>query len=134
MNTDCVFCKIVKGEIPSFKFWEDKDHMAFLSIYPDIEGMAILVPKTHYSSYIFKQDEKVVRKLMSAAREVAKILDVRLNNIEKTCLLFEGFEVDHLHAKLYPIPKNLMRMPEPCTKRATTEELEKVFNKIRPKS
>ena len=46
MNTDCIFCRIVKGEIPSFKFWEDREHIAFLSIYPDIEGMTILKPTT----------------------------------------------------------------------------------------
>ena len=133
MNTDCVFCKIVKGEIPSFKFWEDKYHMAFLSIYPDIEGMTILAPKIHYSSYIFKQEEKVISKLMAAAKEVAKILDAKLNNIERTRLVFEGFEVDHLHAKLYPIPKNLMRMPDLCTKQATTDELTKVLEKLQVK-
>ena len=133
MNTDCIFCRIVKGEIPSFKFWEDREHIAFLSIYPDIEGMTILIPKTHYSSYIFKQEEKVISKLMAAAKEVAKILDTRLNNIERTRLVFEGFEVDHLHAKLYPIPKNLMRMPELRTKQATSASLEKVFNKLQTK-
>lgn len=133
MNTNCVFCKIVEGKIPCFKFWEDKDHTAFLSIYPDIEGMTILVPKTHYSSYVLKQEDKVINKLMSAAKEVAKILDSRLDNIQRTRLVFEGFEVDHLHAKLYPIPKNLMRMPELCTKQATNEELKKVFNKLQGK-
>ena len=70
---------------------------------------------------------------MAAAKEVAKILDTRLNNIERTRLVFEGFEVDHLHAKLYPIPKNLMRMPELCIKQATNETLEKVFNKLHTK-
>ena len=133
MNTDCIFCRIVKGEIPSFKFWEDQNHIAFLSIYPDTEGMTILVPKNHYSSYVFEQKKEVINKLMLAAKKVSKILDARLDNIERTCLLFEGFEIDHLHAKLYPIPKNLMRMPELRTKQATSASLEKVFNKLQTK-
>lgn len=130
MNTNCIFCKIVEGEIPSFKFWEDQNHIAFLSIYPDIEGMTILIPKTHYPSYIFEQNENIINELMTAAKKVSKILDKKLDNIARTCVLFEGFEVDHLHAKLYPIPNGHKHMPGVCAKIATDKELQGVRDKL----
>jgi diadenosine tetraphosphate (Ap4A) HIT family hydrolase len=39
---DCVFCKIVAGEAPSHKLWEDADHLAFLSIFPNTEGTTVI--------------------------------------------------------------------------------------------
>ena len=44
---DCIFCKIIKGEIPSYKIYEDKDAYAFLDIADDYEGHTLVVPKRH---------------------------------------------------------------------------------------
>ncbi|MBI2593814.1 HIT domain-containing protein, partial [Candidatus Daviesbacteria bacterium] len=43
----CIFCKIVAGEIPSYKVWEDSKHLAFLSIAPIMPGHTLLIPKSH---------------------------------------------------------------------------------------
>jgi len=45
---DCIFCKIVKGEIPAFKVYEDNDFLAFLDINPISVGHTLLIPKKHY--------------------------------------------------------------------------------------
>ncbi len=44
---DCIFCKIVKGEIPSYKVYEDANFMAFLDIRPLTKGNCLVIPKKH---------------------------------------------------------------------------------------
>lgn len=100
---DCIFCKIVKGELPCHKIWEDKNHLAFLSIFPNTEGFSVVVTKKHYPSYIFDLPENVLRNLVLAAKKTAKLLDAKLGDVGRTGLIFEGFGVDHIHAKLFPM-------------------------------
>ena len=100
---DCIFCKIAKGEIPSHKIWEDKEHLAFLSIFPNTEGFTVIIPKSHHTSYVFNAEDNVINKLMMAAKKVAKLIDKSFEDVGRTGLIFEGFGVDHLHAKLFPM-------------------------------
>ncbi len=100
--TDCIFCKIVAGEIPSFKVYEDENHLAFLDINPNTRGQTVLVTKKHYSSYTFELSEDVYARLMRAAKEVARRLDEKLG-VRRTVLVAEGMGVDHAHLKLYPL-------------------------------
>ena len=103
MKKNCIFCKIVKGEVPSYKIWEDRDHLAFLSIFPNTEGFTVVTTKKHYPSYAFDADEKVLKNLVIASKKVGKFLDQRLEDVGRTALMFEGFGIDHLHAKLFPM-------------------------------
>ena len=100
---DCIFCKIVAGEAPSHKVWEDTDHLAFLSIFPNTEGVAVVIPKKHHSSYPFDLPDEVLMALMLATKKVAKLLDAKLDDVGRTAMVFEGFGVDHVHAKLFPM-------------------------------
>jgi histidine triad (HIT) family protein len=50
---DCIFCKIVKGKAPAHKIWEDKKHLAFLSIFPNTEGFTVVITKKHYPFICF---------------------------------------------------------------------------------
>ena len=102
-QTDCIFCMIVAGSAPSHKVWEDENHLAFLSIFPNTEGVTVVIPKSHQPSYIFEASETVMTNLVKAARTVANILDTKLSTNMRTGLIFEGFGVDHLHAKLFPM-------------------------------
>lgn len=100
---DCIFCKIVAGEAPCHKIWEDENHLAFLSIFPNTEGFSVVVTKKHYSSYVFDLPENVLKNLVLAAKKTAKLLDAKLGDVGRTGLIFEGFGVDHIHAKLFPM-------------------------------
>lgn len=100
---DCIFCKIVAREAPSHVIWEDEKHLAFLSIFPNTEGFSVVIPKAHYSSYLFDQPAEVISDLVLASGQVAKLLDRRLTDVGRTGMIFEGFGVDHLHAKLFPM-------------------------------
>ena len=103
MKDGCIFCKIVKGEIPCHKIWEDDNFLAFLSIFPNTKGFSVVIPKKHYPSYAFDVPEEVLIGLIVASKKVAKLLDAKLEDVGRTGLIFEGFGVDHLHAKLFPM-------------------------------
>lgn len=100
---DCIFCKIAKEEVPAHKIWEDEKHLAFLSIFPNTEGFSVVITKEHYPSYAFNLPEEILIGLVKAAKQVAKLLDARLKDVGRTGMIFEGFGVDHVHAKLFPM-------------------------------
>lgn len=100
---DCTFCKIAAGELPCHKIWEDEDHLAFLSIYPNTEAFSVVITKEHYSSYAFDLPDDVLSNLVLASKKVGKLLDKKLEDVGRTGLIFEGFGVDHIHAKLFPM-------------------------------
>jgi diadenosine tetraphosphate (Ap4A) HIT family hydrolase len=100
---DCIFCKIVKGEAPCHKIWEDEKHLVFLSIFPNTEGFSVVITKEHYSSYAFDLPEDVLSDLVLSAKRVGKLLDLKLGDVGRTAMIFEGFGVDHVHAKLFPM-------------------------------
>jgi diadenosine tetraphosphate (Ap4A) HIT family hydrolase len=112
---DCIFCKIVRDEAQSWKVWESDKHLAFLSIYPNMKGVTIVIPKEHRPSYAFALEDKELADLIIASKKVAQVLDAKLKGVGRTALVFEGFGVDHVHAKLYPLPNtaHLVKKWEP---------------------
>ena len=100
---NCVFCGMVEGRAPYHKVWEDEHHLAFLTLHPNTEGVTVVIPKKHLSSYFAEVPDDDLAALMVAAKEVAKLLDSRLEDVGRTALVFEGFGIDHAHAKLYPM-------------------------------
>ena len=70
-ENNCIFCKIVKGEIPCHKIWEDEKHLAFLSIFPNTDGFSVVIPKKHFSSYAFDLPDEVLSELVIASKKVA---------------------------------------------------------------
>ncbi len=100
---DCIFCKIVANEAPSHKIWEDEKHLAFLSIFPNTEGSSVVIPKQHYSSYIAELPDTVSAELLTAAKRVSKLIDSAFPDVGRTGMMFEGFGVNHIHAKLFPM-------------------------------
>jgi diadenosine tetraphosphate (Ap4A) HIT family hydrolase len=101
--TNCIFCSIVAGKAPAHRIWESETHLAFLSIFPNTRGFSVVIPKQHYASYIFDLPEEVMTDLVRASKEVAKLLDRKLPDVGRTGMIFEGFGVDHVHAKLFPM-------------------------------
>ncbi|MCC7356000.1 MAG: HIT family protein [Candidatus Doudnabacteria bacterium] len=100
---DCIFCKIVAGELPSHQIWEDEQHLAFLTIFPNTAGATVVIPKVHYPSYPFDLPDEALSNLIIATKKVAKLLDSKLEDVGRTALVFEGYGVDHVHSKLFPM-------------------------------
>ena len=99
---NCIFCKIISGEIPSVKIYEDENHLAVLDINPNTEGMSIVIPKKHLESYAFNLSDSEYINILISAKKVGKILDKGLN-VKRTAMVIEGLGINHLHVKLYPI-------------------------------
>ena len=99
----CVFCEIVKGNIPCHKVWEDDEHLAFLSIFPNTIGFTVVIPKAHRGSYAFAESDETLTKLVLATKKVALQLDRAFDDVARTGMFFEGYGVDHLHSKLSPM-------------------------------
>ncbi len=78
---DCIFCKIVDGSAPSHKVWENDTHLAFLTIFPNTEGVTVVIPKKHYSSYLFDLPDDVFANLLFATKEVVRLLDEKLEDV-----------------------------------------------------
>jgi diadenosine tetraphosphate (Ap4A) HIT family hydrolase len=97
-----VFCKIVKGEIPAVKIWENNEFLAFLDLNPNTEGMTLVIPKEHYDSDINEMPDDVLCKFFLAAKEVSKILERGLK-VQRVSIVVEGMGVNHAHIKLYPL-------------------------------
>ncbi len=100
---DCLFCKIVAGEMPSHKIYEDDSYLAFLTLFPNTPGATVVIPKKHYSSYVFELPDAVYHDFLDIVRKVGLQLDAKIDDSNRTALIFEGFEIDHVHAKLYPL-------------------------------
>jgi diadenosine tetraphosphate (Ap4A) HIT family hydrolase len=99
---DCIFCKIVKGELPSYKIYEDDEIFAFLDIFPNIEGQTVVIPKKHTDSDVFKLSDEELKKFVVSVKKIAEMLRKSLK-VKRVGMVFEGTGVYHLHAKLYPM-------------------------------
>jgi histidine triad (HIT) family protein len=99
---NCIFCKIISGEIDSARLWEDDEFLAILDINPNTKGMTVLMTKQHYPSYAFELPDNVFQKFFATARKVAKILEKGLS-VKRVALVMEGMGLNHAHLKLYPL-------------------------------
>jgi histidine triad (HIT) family protein len=104
MNQDCIFCKIIAGEIPSTKVFEDEQVFAFHDIHPSAPVHILLVPKKHIASIneLEDSDECLVGHMFTAAQEVARqegIAETGYRSIINTGP-DAGQEVFHLHLHL----------------------------------
>lgn len=103
MKNECIFCKIINGEVPAHKIWEDEKHLAILDIFPNTPGFTVVLTKEHKNSYFAAEEDTVITDLVKAAKKVALLLDKAFEDVERTALMFEGYGVDHLHCKLFPM-------------------------------
>ena len=101
IEDNCLFCMIVKEQLPSYKIWEDENYLAILDIFPNIKGQTVVMPKKHLDSDAFALSDKELTDFMIATKRVANLLVTRLD-VARVHVVFEGMHVDHLHSKLYP--------------------------------
>lgn len=102
---DCIFCKIVSGDLPSAKVYEDDDVLAFMDIFPANPGHLLVIPKQHYRN-IFDIPPEIAGKIMEAGARIANAIKSALN--PDGLNLFQsnepaGFQVVfHFHLHLVP--------------------------------
>lgn len=96
--SDCIFCKIINGEIPSYKIYEDNLFLGFLDIKPLNIGNSLLIPKNHHRWVIdvpeFGQYWETAKKIALATKNVV--------NADYISFLTLGMEVEHAHIRIIP--------------------------------
>ncbi|MFH1402322.1 MAG: HIT domain-containing protein [Patescibacteria group bacterium] len=102
---DCLFCKIVAGEIPVVKVYEDKEFLAFLNATPVGKGHTLVIPKTH-SRNILETDDKTLQKLIIIVKKLSNKIKKGLNadgvNIIINNELSAGQIIFHTHIHIIP--------------------------------
>lgn len=100
---DCLFCKIIKGEIPCFKIYEDDKVLAFLDINPKSNGHTLIVPKKHFKD-IYDIDEKTSMHILKVAKELMGKIEEKLSCDGFTLAQNNGDvqEIKHFHLHVIP--------------------------------
>ena len=126
---DCIFCKIVKGDIPCFKVYEDEKFLGFLDIKPLNPGNSLLITKEHYRWVHdvpgFGNYWEAAKKLALATQKV-----VRSNSINFLTL---GYEVPHAHIRIVPRFENdghIDGIRTTAIKQIPKEEMKQIAEKI----
>lgn len=101
-SDDNLFSRIVRGEQQQWRVWEDSEHVAFLTPFPNSPGLTVVVPRKPLSSDILKLEEADYKALILATYKVAQLLEQGMK-AQGVALIFEGFEIDYAHAKLIPL-------------------------------
>lgn len=105
MSTDCIFCRIVAGEIPCHKVYEDDQLMAFLDIHPLAAGHTLLIPKKHYGRWD-QCPEALAAALAVKLGPLAKVLQQAVHADSFNVLCNNGRAagqlVDHVHVHIIP--------------------------------
>ncbi len=100
---DCVFCKIIKGEIPSYKIYEDDKVLAFLDINPTSTGHTLIIPKKHTLD-LMDIDNDVLTHIFNVARKIANLQIEKLNATGFTLVQNNGSVQDVKHYHLHVMP------------------------------
>jgi histidine triad (HIT) family protein len=101
---DSIFTKIIKGEIPSHKIYEDDRVIAFLTISPLVDGHTLVVPKKQIDQ-IWDLENDDYDYLWNTAKKIAKHLKV-VCEVDRIGVVVKGFEVPHTHIHLIPIDQH----------------------------
>ena len=108
-NENCIFCKILNGDIPSAKLYEDEEFAIILDVGPASFGHALILPKDHYAN-VFEMPEELLAKVMSLAKvwgeKLVKALNADGLNLVQNNGLAAGQTVFHYHLHLIPRYEN----------------------------
>ena len=126
-----LFTKIINGEIPSHKIYEDEKTFAFLDIYPVQPGMTLVVTKKPVEDFTELEPEDLLA-LMSAAQKIARRMKQVFPEKKRIGVQIEGLDVPHVHVKLFPISTGPEFRAEPDrSAEPNHEELSKIAEKLR---
>lgn len=98
---DCIFCKIIEGEIPVHKVFEDDEVIAFLDINPVREGHILVIPKKHEPDF-YNLDVPIYRAVMRTVKKLSLKVKAELNP-PKVGMMALGWDIPHAHIHIVPM-------------------------------
>ncbi|OGK25756.1 hypothetical protein A3C25_04320 [Candidatus Roizmanbacteria bacterium RIFCSPHIGHO2_02_FULL_38_11] len=123
---DCIFCKIVRGELPCYKVYEDESFLGFLDIYPRAVGHTLIIPKKHYRWVHDVEDGNYWEAVVKVTKAIDKALRPEFIN-------YFTFGLDVHHAHFHIIPRYGDVSSEgivPGVKKISKEEMSEIAKKI----
>ncbi len=96
----CIFCKIVKGEIPAYKVFENEATLAFLTIGPIRPGHMLVIPKKHEPDF-YNLDSATYHAVMETVHTMSKLAKEKLHP-KRVGLVVAGWDVPHTHVHVVP--------------------------------
>lgn len=113
---DCIFCKIIAGQIPCARIYEDDKVLAFLDINPMSEGHTLIIPKAHAQN-LWEIREQDLAAVHVASKKVIQAMKEELNPEGVACLQLNGKGVNQvvMHYHLHLIPRTKGSEPLPVT-------------------
>ena len=126
---DSIFTKIIKGEIPAHKIYEDDKVIAFLDIAPYTAGHTLVVPKQEID-HLWDIDDERYHYLMKIVKLVAERQRQMLRP-KRVGVVLEGFAVPHAHVHVFPMNEGLEATIEHKIPKPTNPELAKMAEKLR---
>ena len=115
-----IFSQIIAGELPSFKVYEDDVCLVIMDKYPAVVGQSMVILKREVP-YIFDLGDEEYQHLFAVAQKVAKASD-KIFEVERSCLVVEGFEITHVHVKIYPMPDTTTNLGNVMCERAKAHD------------
>ncbi|MBD7939891.1 HIT family protein [Brevundimonas guildfordensis] len=105
-DPDNIFAKILRGDMPSVKVWEDEDVLAFMDVFPQSEGHVLIVSKTSSARNILEIEPEALAKLTAAVQRTARAVEKALKPEGLSLMQFNGDAggqtVFHLHFHIVP--------------------------------
>ena len=130
--TDCIFCKIIAGEIPCHRVYENDDVLAFLDIAPIRPGHVLVIPKVHEPNFEKLASDKFI-KVMLASQTIAQVLDAWAKP-KRMGLALTGWDVPHVHVHVVPMIDTrditAEQLIDGANEPADTEELAKIASTL----
>ena len=126
-----IFSKIINREIPAQFVFEDDVCVVVMDKFPGVKGQTLVIPKVEVD-YAFDLDNETYAHIFQVAKKIAKASDKAFDTF-RTCLVVEGFEVPHVHIKLYPIQEDAkdLSLALKAGKMTEDENLAKLAAKIK---
>ena len=106
--SDTIFTKIIGREIPAEIIFEDEHTIVIPDKFPSMLGQVLVISKRQVP-YIFDLEDVEYVALMNTTKRIARALDAAFNTL-RTAVIIEGFEVPHVHVRLYPCPSETMTL------------------------
>jgi histidine triad (HIT) family protein len=98
---DSIFTKIINREIPAEILWENENIIVLMDAFPHVDGQVLVIPKVQVDKF-YDLDDQYYTELFQISKFVAKNLETVFGKT-RVALIVEGFEVPHVHVKLYPV-------------------------------
>mgnify|MGYP001558852520 CR=1 FL=1 len=98
---ECIFCKIISGEVPTPKIYEDDEVVAFLDIRPINKGHTLVIPKKHVPDFQ-KLDDELYISVMKVVKRIASVVEEKLAP-KRIGLVIAGWDVPHTHVHVVPM-------------------------------